>query len=422
MSRILIVEDSKTIASLLKNQMKGDLGLESDIAGTYSDAVRFLENGSDYIVALLDLNLPDAEPGEIVDYVVAKNVPTVVFTGDISDDIQDFCWSKRVVDYVLKEGIQNVGYLSDIVHRLQKNPDVKVLVVDDSALARQAATRLLEVHRYQVLEAEDGVQALEVLVEHPDIALIITDYSMPNMDGFELIRSVRERYDKRMLGIIGVSANASPGLSARFIKHGANDFLNKPFSADEFYCRVTQNVEMIEYVKAIRDASHKDFLTGLRNRRFFFETAEGLYADAKRGNTTIAIAMLDIDHFKKFNDSFGHDAGDEVLRTIAGVIESRFRKSDIVARFGGEEFCVLASNMDIEKVQIVFEEICETISQYDVNLGNTVAKATVSIGVCTTLHDSLEKMIRIADEKLYQAKNSGRNQVVIDIVEAESNS
>ena len=422
MSRILIVEDSETIASLLKNQMKGDLGLESDVAGTYAEAVQFLENGSDYLVALLDLNLPDAEPGAIVDVVVSKNIPAIVFTGEISDDIQDFCWSKRVVDYVLKEGIQNVGYLSDIVRRLQKNPSVKVLVVDDSTLSRQIVTRLLEVHRYQVLEAVDGIDALEVLNDHPDIALVITDYKMPNMDGFELIRSLRERYDKRILGIIGVSASGSTRLSARFIKHGANDFINKPFSADEFYCRVTQNVEMIEYVKTIRDTSHEDFLTGLRNRRYFFETAEGLHADAKRGNTTIAVAMLDIDDFKKFNDSFGHNAGDEVLKSIAGVIGSRFRQSDIVARFGGEEFCVLASNLDIEKVQLVFEEVREAIDQFNVNLGNADVKVTVSIGVCTTLHDSLEKMIGVADEKLYQAKNGGRNQVVTDRAKSESKS
>ena len=280
--------------------------------------------------------------------------------------------------------------------------------------------RLLEVHQYQVLEAKDGVQALEVLNDHPDIALVITDYRMPNMDGFELIRSVRERYDKRTLGIIGVSASGSTRLSAKFIKHGANDFINKPFSADEFYCRVTQNVEMIEYVKTIRDTSHEDYLTGLRNRRYYFETAKGLHADAKRGNTTIAVAMIDIDHFKKFNDSFGHSAGDEVLKSIAGLIESRFRQSDIVARFGGEEFCVLASNRDVEKVRLVFEDLCNAVGQHKLNLKSDVMKVTVSIGVCTTVHDSLEKMIRIADEELYQAKNGGRNRVVVERAKSES--
>ena len=126
-----------------------------------------------------------------------------------------------------------------------------------------------------------------MLKRHPDIKMVISDYFMPGMDGVELTRRIRHRHRKDQLAVIGISAYGNTILSARFIKNGANDFLNKPFSSEEFYCRVTQNLEMLEYIQKLRETSIRDPLTGLFNRRRFFEAAKELHARLARGEESM---------------------------------------------------------------------------------------------------------------------------------------
>jgi diguanylate cyclase (GGDEF)-like protein len=366
-----------------------------------------------FLAGLLDLDLPDQPGFSIVDHALAKGIPTIVFTGELEDELRDRIWSKKVVDYVPKEGIHNLGYVVSLIRRLDRNRSTKVLVVDDSGATRAHVRRLMQVHQYQVLVARDGIEALQVLAANPDIRLIIADYNMPNMDGFELTREVRASRSRHDLAIIGMSATADKTLSARFIKTGASDFINKPFSSEELYCRVAQNIELLEHIATIRDMSNKDYLTEIFNRRYFFDSGRKLHASSQRHQLDLALAMIDIDYFKRVNDNHGHAAGDAVLRMVAGVLRNRFRESDIVARYGGEEFCVLATNMDRKQAPRVFNDLRTTIADQQVVDNGTVIKITVSIGVCIGPLGSLDEMIRSADAALYQAKESGRNQTIV---------
>jgi diguanylate cyclase (GGDEF)-like protein len=264
-----------------------------------------------------------------------------------------------------------------------------------------------------VLEAADGQEALAVLDEHPDVRLIITDYNMPNMDGFELVRTIRRDHAKDQLGVIGISGADKVGLSARFIKSGANDFLHKPFLTEEFYTRVTQNIELLEYIVQIKELAEKDYLTRLHNRRYMFSAGPKLMAAQTRRGQGVVAAMLDIDHFKAINDTHGHDAGDAVLRHLAALLSARFRVSDIVARFGGEEFCVLASDMNPADASGVFEDLRQSIESSPVSYSGKSIRYTVSIGLCTSPLDGLETMIRAADEAMYLSKGDGRNRVTL---------
>ena len=187
----------------------------------------------------------------------------------------------------------------------------------------------------------------------------------------------------------------------------------KPFSADEYYCWVTQDLEMIEQMKAIQDASHRDFLTGLHNRRYFFEAGQGRYVAAKCAGGGIAVAMVDIDRFKGINDTYGHEAGDAVLIWVAKIIKEKSRASDIVARFGGEESCLLVEHKEGECVSEVFDRLLTHISEQVIEVGGSSIRVTVGVGVCSVLKDSLEVMINNADEKLYCAKQAGRNRAVV---------
>lgn len=411
---LLIVEDSKMMSTLIARTAKQELNLESTVCESYRAAQELLEFCSQsYLAALLDLNLPDAPHGEIVDLVVGKGIPAIVFTGELSDDMRDKMWSKRIVDYVIKENQDNVQQVVAIVKRLKSNVGLKILVADDSTMSRKVIRNLLEVWKFTVLEAANGQAALDIINKDEEIHLVITDYNMPVMDGITLVKAVRRKYSKSRLPIIGLSGVGGATVSAHFIKSGANDYMHKPFLTEELYCRVISNIETTEYIAAIRNLAERDALTGLFNRRSFFSYGDKLFSSFQRKQVTLTLAMLDIDHFKRCNDTYGHDAGDEVIRFVARTLDAKFRETDLVARIGGEEFCIACVDLDASRLRDIFEEVRRSIEEAVVRKHQHEIRVTVSIGVCATPGESLEAMMKTADEMLYRAKNSGRNQVRI---------
>ncbi|MEA4858239.1 diguanylate cyclase [Solidesulfovibrio sp.] len=415
MEKVLIVEDSKVFARLLIRKIEDELFFDACWASNFEEARYLVEENPDnnsYFVALLDLHLPDAADGRIVDYVISKGIPSIVFTGDVETEVRDRIWAKKVVDYVSKESPDSLDYLVSLVRRISLNKFVNILVADDSQTVRNHLVRLLTAHEFIVHEADDGSRALAVLERHPEIKVVITDYFMPGMDGVELTRRIRRRRRKEELAVIGISAYGNTILSARFIKNGANDFLNKPFSSEEFYCRVTQNLEMLEYIQKLRETSIRDPLTGLYNRRHFFEAAKDLHGRLCRGEESITLAMLDIDHFKKVNDTHGHAVGDEVLKHVAQALINRFRGHDLVARLGGEEFCVIATGLAGAQAMTVFNDLRNSIERSKAKCGKASVGVTISLGICDTPKESVDAMLAAADAALYKAKRSGRNRVV----------
>ncbi|NCC25397.1 MAG: diguanylate cyclase [Deltaproteobacteria bacterium] len=414
---VLIVEDSKTFGSLLSRAVQSGLGIEARITPSFADTKKHLSFcAGDYFAALLDLNLPDAPRGEIVDLVVKHGIPAVVFTGEMSDDIRDLMWSKHIVDYVLKDNRENIQQVVAILKRLRQNMGKKALVVDDSAVSRAVIRGLLEVWNFTVLEATDGRTALEILEREkdPKVCLMITDYNMPGMDGAALVREVRRTLSKSRLPIIGLSGAGGATTSAHFIKAGANDYMHKPFLTEEFYCRVLSNIETSDYIATIRDLAERDSLTGAFNRRSFFSYGQKLLAGHRRRGKGLVLAMLDIDHFKRCNDRYGHAAGDLVISAVARYLSARFRESDMVARMGGEEFAVICADMDPDRCAEVFDEVRQGIEGTVVSYEGQDIRVTMSIGVCARQDESLEEMLKRADRMLYEAKDGGRNRIQID--------
>ena len=171
---------------------------------------------------------------------------------------------------------------------------------------------------------------------------------------------------------------------------------------------------MLHYIEALKKSAIEDYLTGLYNRRYFFSVGEKLFQNARRSNLQLTTAMFDIDHFKKINDRFGHGVGDMVIKNVADILTRGFRASDVICRFGGEEFCLLAANMRSQETFFHFEQIRETIEEQSFGAGTATVKFTISIGVTTKIADTLNATINRADELLYQAKEDGRNRVVMD--------
>jgi PleD family two-component response regulator len=260
-SRVLVVEDSSVFANLVKKEIETKLGmtvaLTKSLAETEKllnsmDDEKFFSQDDNFFVAVLDLNLPDAPSGKIVDFVRSKSIPAIVFTAEFDDKIREQIWAKEIVDYVYKRGKQDVHHLVSLIKRIYLNRSIKILVVDDSKTSKMKICNLLEIHHYSVLQANNGMEALKIIQENPDITLVITDYEMPNMDGFALTHTIREKHDKNEIAVIGISANDKQSISVGFLKNGANDFIRKPFLTEEFYLRVTQNVEIIESLRRLK--------------------------------------------------------------------------------------------------------------------------------------------------------------------------
>ncbi|MBU1247969.1 MAG: response regulator [Proteobacteria bacterium] len=244
--KVLIVEDSLLALEQLRLKIENSLGFEVLTARTLAQTKELMdEHGDTIFVAILDLTLPDAPGGEVVDLAEERGIPCIVFTSLFSPEKRQSFLSREVIDYVVKNrrALDEVAYT---LNRLRKNRGVKVLLVDDSRSARSYVRVLLNRYMFQVIEAASGQEALETLKKESDIKLVITDFEMEGMNGVDLTSEIRARYSREQLAIIGISARTDKTLSVQFIKQGADDFLDKPFENEEFFCRVLHNVETIE--------------------------------------------------------------------------------------------------------------------------------------------------------------------------------
>lgn len=411
MQKLLIVEDSPIVAKILVHLAKQELEFEIILAMTFAEArAKFEEHDGGFFAAIVDLNLPDAPDGEVVDFTLEKKIPTIVLTGSFDEKRRAVLLDKGIVDYVTKEGKYSYLYALRLVNRLQANMSIKVLVVEDSKTTRNLIANMLRRHLFKVVEAVDGIDAIKVFLANPDIKLLITDYNMPNMDGFDLVKNIRCKYEKFDLIIIGLSAEGESSLSARFIKTGANDFLTKPFNPEEFYCRINHNIESLELVEKIRDVSNRDYLTGLYSRRYFFQKGESLWQQAKDNNQSLSLAVLNIDNFKEINDQYGNVFADTILKKVAEIFNKTLFRF-LVARSSGKEFYVLMQGLDNNQASVLIDKIRAIISREGFSFDGEEVFITCSCGVTNKLTGRLIDQVTIAENLVVSAKEAGKNIV-----------
>ena len=406
--KVLVLEDSVASMRVLKRVI-GKANLQAVSAHSLAEAKHIFSSSipEQYLCAIVDYTLPDAPDGEAIDFALDSFLPVIVITGRLDQDIREKVLAKEVIDYIPKENAQIYEYLSRLLSRLEKNKHISVLVVDDSRLSRNNMTSLLRRHNFICHEAASAEEGLDLIRKHQEIKLVLTDENMPDMTGVELVANIRRTFSKDELAVIGVSSDISSALSARFIKTGANDYLTKPYCHEEFFCRVMQNVEHIEHIDAIKRAANSDYLTGLPNRRHFFNKVETLLKHNLRHKT---LALIDLDHFKSVNDTYGHDAGDEVLKDVAKVMVKHFAEY-CVARFGGEEFCVFMPEVNLQDAVSRLNEFRQAMADRTIQFKEHQIRCTLSIGVTDQFVDKIESMLSVADQNLYAAKQRGRNCV-----------
>lgn len=411
MQRILIVEDNKTLAKLIAKKLKNSLDFEIDLAFSMQEAKLFTKK-YEYFVTLLDLNLPDAPNGEIVDFMISKNIKSIVLSANVDKELRKAILQKDVIDYIKKDGVENIDYIISTIMRLLKNQNHKVLIVDDSLVFRNQLQKMVKNLFFNVYTVAHGEEALGMLQTHPDIKIVLTDYNMPVMDGLELLKEIRKTHSKNELSVIALSSNKDDELTALFLKNGANDYIYKPFSKEEFSCRLNNSIEALENIEMITNSANRDFLTGLYNRRYFYKNGQEYFNEAKQNEQNFAIVMLDIDNFKKINETYGNDAGDKAIIHLAQTLSSSVEAEDIVARFGAEEFCLLLKDISANEAVQKMESVRKKIENSYIKNSDTEFSFTISVGVCTSPEDSFEESVNTADMQLYNAKNSGKNQVL----------
>lgn len=411
--KVLMVEDSTLVVKVMRRLIIEQNEFEADFALTYADAIKLIgDNPDKYFAAVVDLNLPDAANGEVVDLVLENKIPTIVLTASYDDKKRDNLIAKGIVDYVIKENRFSYSYALKLMTRLNRNHDIKVMVVDDSLVARKQCANLLKKYLFQVYQADGAKQAIRHLVDNPDIRLVITDYNMPEIDGFELVKLLRGKYDKQDLTIIGLSGDENATLSAKFIKNGANDFLRKPFIQEEFYCRIMHNIESLEAIEQIKDAANRDYLTGLYNRRYFCEQAQHKIESFQQASQNYTMAIIEIDNFKEFNNVY-HSYGDQVVQIFADAFQAFFSQ-DFIGRLNGTEFVVLQISEDQEQAYEKLDAFRKLVSEIKMKLEEQDKGMTVSIGLKYSQQDPLTDLFKNCDDLLQRAQDAGQNIVLYD--------
>jgi diguanylate cyclase (GGDEF)-like protein len=300
-----------------------------------------------------------------------------------------------------------------------------ILVVDDDAVVRNEVAAVLAEAGYDVVLGEDGREALvKVRDESPD--LIVMDVEMPGMGGREACRIIKGNKSFGFIPVILVTAREDVQMKVEGLELGADDYLVKPLNQLELVARVKsmlrlralQNdlLEANERLKAVnerlQELSMTDSLTGIYNRLFFRKRLVYEMQRADRYQTPLSILMLDLDHFKRINDTHGHPFGDFVLKKIADLLTGSLRSVDIVARYGGEEIVIACPETNVKQAGIVADRIRSTIESTRLRHGGLEDKITTSIGIAVFPDERIQDaddLLRAADEALYSAKDAGRN-------------
>jgi diguanylate cyclase (GGDEF)-like protein len=295
-----------------------------------------------------------------------------------------------------------------------------ILVVDDSPTIRVSLTRAVQ-GEYLPIEAADGEQAWEFISSDERIELVITDLSMPVLDGFGLLKRIRDSVVSRIhnLPVIVVTGADDTAAREQAFQAGANDFVAKTSDRVELLARLRAHRklaltirELEKSQRELREQANTDALTGLPNRRFFSQIGHKELSLMRRQKEYFAVLMMDIDFFKKVNDTYGHAAGDHVLTKVARALSSNVREEDTVARVGGEEFAVCSPYTNRLAAIVLAERLRKAVEALEIYHDGNHIPVTMSIGIALQPQDgdSLTDLMMAADERLYTAKQNGRNR------------
>ena len=303
----------------------------------------------------------------------------------------------------------------------------KILLVEDSENQGNHLKTMLETLGYEVCWVRSGIEALKLArTEPPD--LVVLDVVLEDVDGYSVCRWLRIGDRTESLPIIMLTVKGDVRDRVEGLSVGANDYLPKPFEADELEARIyaalrvrsnqlelkERNAQLEAMLRNVESLAITDALTGLYNRRRFADVLQREFAVTRRYHHGLCCILMDIDHFKKVNDTHGHDAGDQVLKEVAHTLGGSLREVDLVARYGGEEFAILLPHTPKQSSGVVATRIAERVKAVAIEVGGETVSVTASFGVASTedlrTRDA-DDLVRAADDALYRAKRNGRDRI-----------
>lgn len=314
--------------------------------------------------------------------------------------------------------------------------DMRILVVDDEDSVRTVLSQVLQEDGYAVTEAASGESALEFM-KKVSFSLVITDIVMPGITGLELLEIIKQLYPETQVIIMTSYASLNTAITA--LRHGAYDYFFKPFKDIELVSAATaratekvrlveENQKLVEELKVknkkldkanrvFKNLACRDGLTGIFNHRYFQDSLKAELNRASRHEKFFSLVFLDVDYFKRYNDTNGHPLGDILLRHLARILFKSIRKSDVLARYGGEEFVIILPETPKANARIVGEKIRRIVEKYPFEGQETQPQKnlTISVGISTYPEDGTDchALIQCADGAMYRAKNNGRNKVCL---------
>ena len=418
---ILLVEDSRLFTSVLSYRFQKELGVAVQPCGSLSAVQAALAaRDKNYVLAVVDLNLPGSPRGEVLNLTLANDIPTIVFTASFSPETRAEILQRHVIDYVMKDNDLALEKAFVAVRQALENRKRRVLVVERNAAMRAEIAQAMRRMMFQVEDTPAGWDAVSRL-EKAAYHLVITGEQLKDMSGAEFCRRVRKLHAANRLGLIGLYPAEDDFNGLAFLRAGASDAVRLPIVPEEFQCRVAQLVDMLGQMQVLRASSASDYLTGLYNRRYYFAEGPKLISQSLKAELPISIGVLDIDHFKRLNDTYGHEIGDLVLVAVAGRLKAEIEGTEyLLCRLGGEEFSMLVTGLEPAEATAFFDQLRERISTVKVVADEEELSITVSIGVAEVSgYETFDNYINAADQFLYMAKHRGRNQVYSDYLMAE---
>jgi two-component system, cell cycle response regulator len=296
----------------------------------------------------------------------------------------------------------------------------QILVVDDSPVSRKLVEHALEASGHSLVFAKSGQEALDLFRRHSP-SIIITDWMLPDFSGLELCELIRAEAQRGYTYIIVLSAKSEKDHVVKGLAAGADDYLTKPFDSGELLARVGVGCRTVELHgeidgknRLLEEMAHTDSLTGLPNRRAIEDWAARQLRGAARHKFPLWVVQGDLDSFKQINDTYGHDAGDVVLRRFAEILKGNTRASDMCGRMGGDEFLLVITHVAGEYIESIINRMREEWAGCEFKFGSTVVSITASFGIagfCGKEAPTFQTLVQRADKALYAAKRSGGNQV-----------
>lgn len=412
--RIFVVEDDLAQAEELKIQL-GYFGYDVSVFSTLVDFRQAMQTNPD-VVVLMDINFPENSQGGIQTVKEMQQgrdnpIPVVFITSNIEFDARLEAVRAGGIAYLSKP--VNIGNLIDKLDSLTStlpSAPYRVLIVDDSESLTTYYAAILEQAGMVVKTVNNPLHVMAPLLEfNPD--LILLDIYMPECNGMELAKVIRQLDAFVGIPIVFLSAEINLDKQLLAMGLGADDFLTKPIQPQHLVSSVSSRVQRS---LILRSFMVRDSLTGLLNHTAIKDQLDREVAQTKRRGMPLAFAMVDIDHFKKVNDTYGHPAGDRVIKSLSRMLKQRLRETDMVGRYGGEEFAVILSNTNGETAMKVLDAIRKDFAQLRHLAEGKEFSATFSCGIAdVSFFGDPVKLCDAADRALYKAKHAGRNQVVV---------